>query len=161
MPACSPILGWEGISKCSRKEAEHKYPLLSDLQTYCVRRGLYLLSTPHTPWGRVRCRTQTSASLRGLLSRIFFCFESNLFLYFWLHWVFIASCRLSLVTASGGSSSLQYMDFSLQWLLLFQSMMFGLSCPMACGILPDKRSNLCPLHWQMDFKPWTTREVPH
>ena len=25
-----------------------------------------------------------------------------LFVYFWLHWVFIASCRLSLVTASRG-----------------------------------------------------------
>ena len=80
-------------------------------------------------------------------------------------------CELSLLAASRGYSSLQYMDFSLQWLLLFQSMdfrarssvvlVFGLCCPMACGILPDKRSNLCPLHWQMDFKPWTTREVPH
>ena len=24
------------------------------------------------------------------------------------------------------------------------------SCPTACGILPDKESNLCPLHWQVD-----------
>ena len=30
----------------------------------------------------------------------------NLFLSFWLHWVFIAVCRLSLAAASGGYSSL-------------------------------------------------------
>ena len=26
----------------------------------------------------------------------------------------------------------------------------GLSCSAACGIFPDKGSNLCPLHWQAD-----------
>ena len=26
----------------------------------------------------------------------------------------------------------------------------GLSCSTACGIFPDQRSNLCPLHWQAD-----------
>ena len=26
----------------------------------------------------------------------------------------------------------------------------GLSCPMACGISLDQRSNLCPLPWQVD-----------
>ena len=36
-------------------------------------------------------------------------------------WVFVAACRLSLVVASGGFSSLWCMDFSLRWLLLFQS----------------------------------------
>ena len=29
----------------------------------------------------------------------------------------------------------------------------GLSCSTACGIFPDQGSNLCPLHWQADFKP--------
>ena len=50
--------------------------------------------------------------------RVFgFCF----FFYFWLHWVFIAACRLSLVAASRGYSSLRCTGFSLQWLLLLQS----------------------------------------
>ena len=51
-------------------------------------------------------------------------FKKNLFIlfiYFWLHWVFIAACRLSLVVASGGYSSLQYAGFSLQWLVLLRS----------------------------------------
>ena len=29
----------------------------------------------------------------------------------------------------------------------------GLSCSTACGIFPDPRSNLCPLHWQADSYP--------
>ena len=37
----------------------------------------------------------------------FFFFNFYLFIYFWLHWVFFAACRLSLVVASGGYSSLQ------------------------------------------------------
>ena len=38
-----------------------------------------------------------------------------------LHWVFVAACRLSLVVASRGYSSLQSLGFSLRWLLLLQS----------------------------------------
>ena len=37
-------------------------------------------------------------------------------LYFWLHWVFIALCELSLVVAGGGYSSLCCMGFLLWWL---------------------------------------------
>ena len=49
---------------------------------------------------------------------------SSCFIYlfiFWLRWVFIAACRLSLVAASGGYSSLWCAGFSLQWLLLLRS----------------------------------------
>ena len=49
-----------------------------------------------------------------------------LFIYFilkfWLLWVFIAVCRLSLVVASGGYSLLRCAGFSLWWLLLLRSM---------------------------------------
>ena len=45
-----------------------------------------------------------------------------LFTYFWLCWVFVASCKLSLVVASRGYSLLWSAGFSLQWLLLLQSM---------------------------------------
>ena len=44
-----------------------------------------------------------------------------LFVYFWLHWVFVSARGLSLVVASGAYSSLRYADFSLRWLLLLQS----------------------------------------
>ena len=44
------------------------------------------------------------------------------FIYFWLHWVFIAAHGLYLVVASGSYSSLRCAGFSLWWLLLLQSM---------------------------------------
>ena len=50
----------------------------------------------------------------GFLKKFFY-------FYFWLHWVFVAAHRLSLVAASGGYSLLQCADFSLQWLLLLWS----------------------------------------
>ena len=45
-----------------------------------------------------------------------------LFIYFWLRWVFVAVRGLSLVVVSWGYSALQCTGFSLQWLLLLQSM---------------------------------------
>ena len=60
------------------------------------------------------------------LPPVFFFFNKFIYLfvcfYFWLHWVFVAACGLSLVAASGVSSSLRCAGFSLQWLLLLQSM---------------------------------------
>ena len=44
-----------------------------------------------------------------------------LFIYFCLHWVFVAAHGLSLVVASGGYSLLRCVGFPLQWLLLLQS----------------------------------------
>ena len=51
----------------------------------------------------------------------FFLIFVYLFIYFWLHWVFVAAHGLSLVAASGGYSSLWCMGFSLRWLLLLWS----------------------------------------
>ena len=45
----------------------------------------------------------------------------NLFIYFWLRWVFVAVHELSLVAVSGGYSSLRCAGFSLRWLLLLGS----------------------------------------
>ena len=52
---------------------------------------------------------------------IFYLFVC-LFIYFWLHRVFVAARGRSLVVASRGHSSLWCAGFSLQWLLLLQSM---------------------------------------
>ena len=49
---------------------------------------------------------------------LLFFFLINLFIYFWLRWVFIAARGLSLVVASRGYSSLLCAGFSLRWLLL-------------------------------------------
>ena len=50
-----------------------------------------------------------------------FIYFLNLFIYFWLCWVFIAVRGLSLVAVSRGYSSLWCAGFSLRWLLLLQS----------------------------------------
>ena len=48
-------------------------------------------------------------------------FLKILFIYFWLCWVFVAACGLSLVAVSGCYSLLRCAGFSLQWLLLLRS----------------------------------------
>ena len=60
-----------------------------------------------------------------------FYFLKFLFIYFWLHWVFVAAHGLSLVAVSGGYSLLWCVGFSLQWLLWLRSMgsrYVGFSC---------------------------------
>ena len=56
-----------------------------------------------------------------------------LFIYFSLHWVFVAVWGPSLVVAH------------------------RLCCSIVCGILPDQGSNPCPQHWQVDS---STTEQP-
>ena len=81
-------------------------------------------------------------------------------MYFWLHWVFVAALRLSLVAASGDYSSCsagasRCGGFSCwragalgAWASVVVAL--GLGCSAACGTFPGQGSNLCPLHWQVD-----------
>ena len=87
----------------------------------------------------------------------------NLFIYFWLCWVFVSVPGLSLAAASGGHSSSRCAGLSLSRPLLLRStgsrragsvaVAHGPSCSVACGIFPDQGSNPCPLHWQADSQP--------
>ena len=87
-------------------------------------------------------------------------FFFNLFIYFWLCWVFVSVRGLSPVAASGGPSLSQCTGLSLSQPLLLRStgsrragsvvVAHGPSCFTACGIFPDWGSNPCPLHWQAD-----------
>ena len=99
-----------------------------------------------------------------------------IFIYVWLHWVFVAVHGLSLIVASGGYSSLRCAGFSLRWLLLLRSTgsrhagfsscgswaverrlsSCGTQAQLLCGMWdlpPDQRSNPFPLHWQADSQP--------
>ena len=71
-----------------------------------------------TEGGHTVC--QNTALGRIALPSGFFVFVF-VFVYFWLRWVFIAVCGLSLVAVSGGYSSLWCVGFSLRWLLLLRS----------------------------------------
>ena len=59
-----------------------------------------------------------SHSWMGFLNPLFLKY---LFIYFWLHWVFVAARGLSLAAVSGVYSSLWCAGFSLRWLLLLWS----------------------------------------
>ena len=56
------------------------------------------------------------------------------FIYFWLHWVFVAALRLSLVAVSWGYSSLRCTGFSLRWLLLLRSTGSRCAGLSSCGM---------------------------
>ena len=83
-----------------------------------------------------------------------FLFFFKVFIYFWLHWFFVAAHRLSLVAGSRGYSSLRCTGVSLPWLLLlpstgsrhtgFSSCGAGIGCPEACGIFPWPGIKLSP-----------------
>ena len=90
-------------------------------------------------------------------------FFLNLFIYFWLCWVFVSVRGLSPVAASGGHSSSRCAGLSLSRPLLLWStgsrcagsvvVAHEPSCSVATGIFPDQGSNPCPLHWQADSQP--------
>ena len=81
------------------------------LVAYLTPNSSYLpLPSPYCP----PLLVTTSLFSISVSLHLFFC---N-FIYFWLHWVFVAVRVLSLVVASGGYSSLRCVGFSLRWLLL-------------------------------------------
>ena len=92
-----------------------------------------------------------------------FFFLINLYIYFWLCWVFVSVKGLSPVAASWGHSSSRCAGLSLSRPLLLRStgskragsaiVAHGRSCSAACWILPDQGSNSRPLHWQVDSQP--------
>ena len=65
--------------------------------------------------------------------------------------LFIAVRRLLIVVASLiAEHGLQAHGLQQLWHTGSVVVAHGLSCSMACGILPEQGSNPCPLHWQAD-----------
>ena len=116
------------------------------------------------PWGALAYLPHI---LRGRKSNLFFFF---FFLNFWLCCVFAAEPELSIVVVTGGSS----LVVVLRLLIVVTSLVAGPGLYItgsatwhmglgtkACGIFQDQGSNPCPLRWQEDSQPLTTREVPN
>ena len=101
----------------------------------------------------------------------FFLINLFYFIYFWLHWVFVAVHGLSLVAASGGllfvavrrplivvaslvtEHGIQACSLRQLWLTgsraqAQQLWRTGLVAPWHVGVFRDQGSNPCPLHWQ-------------
>ena len=111
---------------------------------------------------------------------IFFLFTEN-FICFWLCWIFVAARGLSLVALSGVFSLAVVLGLLIAVASLTEHRLegaqarqlplsgsrvqasvvlaHGLSCPEACGILPEQGCNPCPLHWQADSQPLDLQEV--
>ena len=102
----------------------------------CSRNLVLSLKLPSSPWVEALVPTELkdtvmyspsggTRTVHPWLHLFLFFFNKfiyYLFIYFWLCWVFVAACGLSLVAASGGYFSLPCAGFSLQWLLLLWSM---------------------------------------
>ena len=94
---------------------------------------------------------------------LFFFFNFYLFIYLWLHWVFVSVRGLSPVAASGGHSSSRCAGLSPSRPLLLRStgsrragsatVAHGPNCSVACRIFPDQGLNPCALNWQADSQP--------
>ena len=85
------------------------------------------------------------ATLSSSFYSFFFFYN---FIYFWLHWTFVAVQGLSLVVVlrvlTWGFSGCRAQALNSGSVVVAPS----LSCSEACGIFPDQESNLCPLRWQ-------------
>ena len=82
-------------------------------------------------------------------------FLINIFIYFWLLWVFIAARGLSLVVASGGYSLLRCTGFSLRWLLLLRSMGSRHTGFSSCGLWAlERRLSSCGTRAQLLHSLW-------
>ena len=73
--------------------------------------------------GHVHLLSTSESNSYGNVNFIFYFFINLfiLFIYFWLHWVFVAVRGLSLGAVNRGYSSLRCTGFSLRRLLLLQS----------------------------------------
>ena len=120
-----------------------------------------------------------SAHNKLIFNRLNFINFSVFFLFvFWLRWVSVAACGLSLVAATGGYSSLQFLGFSLQRLLLLQSpgsrhpgcsscntgtqiaVASRLSCSWHVGSSQTRDGTGVPCTTVQILNHWNTREAP-
>ena len=115
--------------------------------------------------------TQHSFSTHNILLYVYTTFSLSihqfLSIYSWLHWVFVAVCRLSLVAASGGYSLVAVCglltvvvslveEHRLQCSCLQQSWCTGLLTPQHLAS-SQTRDRTCIGRWTLNH--WTTREV--
>ena len=89
---------------------------------------MFQVENLHLFWNKINKKLKNESMFIGVFKKI------SLINLFWLRWVFIAACGLSLVVARGGYSSLLCTGFSFQWLLLLWST--GSRCEVlnSCGM---------------------------
>ena len=99
----------------------------------------------------------------GLFFFFFNLLLKKKFIYFWLCWIFLLCVGFLRLQRAGTSlrcgaqpSHCRGFPRCSAWAAGARASVvvaLGLSCSVACGILPDQGLNLCPLHWQADSYP--------
>ena len=91
----------------------------------------------------------------SVVLRFYLLVQGSFYFYSsWLHWIFVTAHRLSPVVANRhyprvAVCGLRFWTRALDaWASVAAAQ--GLSCPVACGILPGQGSNPRPLLWQAD-----------
>ena len=126
------------LLRLSLPQFPHLYSMENAVLVLTAFRGLQCINE----WKALRLGPATwyALSEAHLFIYLFIHLFIHLFLAFykliniWMHWVFVATCRLSLVAVSGGYSSLQCAGFSLWWLLFLWSMGSRQAGFSSCGI---------------------------
>ena len=83
--------------------------------------------------GHLKVHLKKKSPLNLTQQVLFFKKKINLFIHFWLRWVFAAARGLSLDAESQGYSSLRCVGFSLRWLLLLRSTGCRRASLSSCG----------------------------
>ena len=106
---------WYGVKKWTSSDP----PNLPCVSLFDVRA---ILTLRVSKWLGCKVRWEGDYTGKIVTTSIFLLFfkKINLFIY-WLRWVFVAACGLSLVVLSRGYSLLRCAGFSLWWLLLLRS----------------------------------------
>ena len=155
-------------------------PVIAEWKLWLLRFWDQLLgfSSQFSAFGEISLRTMTEIWLLLIPLRTAFLVEILLarwlplvsessleclwifFIYFWLHWVFVAAGEISLLVVMGatfhcGPQASHCSGFSCCWAWALGTWasvdgVHGLCCPSACGIFPVQGSNWCPPHWQVD-----------
>ena len=145
------------------------YLAIADLSSVKSLSRVRLFSTPWTTAHQASLSLTNSRSPPKLMSiesvmrsnHLILCwlliiFKKKLFIYFWLHRVFIAAHGLSLVAETSGLFCCRARAL---WHTGSVVVVLGLSCPVACGIFPYWGSNLCPCIARQIVNHWTIREA--
>ena len=128
--------GQEAEQEAAGKKSQRKRSKAERTQDGAVDGGAEREGETKTSLGK-RKRKHSEGLWLAYTPGFVFCFVFfiNLFIFvhLWLRWVFVAARRLSLVAASGGSSSLWCTSFSLWWLPFLRSTGCRCSGFSSCG----------------------------
>ena len=99
---CQHLTKWRGGNRCTSPNVQEKERNKSKVLLWVGKNSFHNTNSAFS---------QKSSPSSLPVPLFFFSSFKNLFIYFWLHWVFVAAHGLSLAAASGDYPSLQFVGF--------------------------------------------------